>query len=307
MQTLESVVGTVVLLLVICSSVHANTPISACGTITEPGDYVLTSDLQLVATGTPADCLEVSASQVNLDLGGHTVYVFCPWAPFPDTFCGYASDDCAAAPVGINVLSGANYVTIRNGSVGDYTGCFETGVAVAADHAIVRNLKIMAGEGIALAGSYGKFSTITYTIADEAYHGRNGPVISAIGNQNTFYDVVSPFPVGSDFGGGDPAIVIKGNLNVINSVNVSNLGIDAYVIPISGNRNSIKNSTVYGEGGCGIEVTSNSAHNVVIGNTVTVTPNPEACFAMFDANADCGSNLWEDNTFTNASPASCIN
>jgi hypothetical protein len=170
METWKSIASAVLLLLAICSNANAQTAktvISACGMIAEPGDYVLASDLELVAGGASTDCLDVTAAHVNLDLGGHITYVFCPEAPAYD-ICGFPTGDSIAAAVGINVLNGGDYVTIRNGSVGSFMGSFETGIAFAADHATVTRLAMTAGEGIALTGSYGRFLSLTYHIADQA-------------------------------------------------------------------------------------------------------------------------------------------
>jgi len=47
----------------LCGPARADTPISACGTLSSPGNYFLTSNL--TATG---DCLVIAANNVAIDL-----------------------------------------------------------------------------------------------------------------------------------------------------------------------------------------------------------------------------------------------
>jgi len=45
------------------------TPVASCQALDSPGDYTLTADL----TAVDATCIEITASDVTLDLAGHTI------------------------------------------------------------------------------------------------------------------------------------------------------------------------------------------------------------------------------------------
>lgn len=69
--------------------------------------------------------------------------------------------------------------------------------------------------------------------------------------------------------------------------------------------NLITDSNIFVLFGNGIEIDLGSDHNVIHDNTVEIL-SPEGYFAMLDENPSCGTDHWIDNTFTSASPASCI-
>ena len=308
MKAFDRIAGAALLVLVFGVTAHAQTlALRACGTINRSGHYFVTNDLVLkqVTEGSGGDCLNIRASQVNLNLGGHTIYVQCLWNPFDNNSCAALGRSATAGAVGINVLSGANEVSINNGYIGSASGNFLEGIAgTDANSTHVNNVAIQAVVGIQLTNvNDDSFNNISYVIADTVYHGLNGPILSVTGNRNNFRGLVGA-DVGGDIGT-EPAIVITGNHNLVDQANVSNFGVCDYAVQVSGRYNSITNSTVNAEGGCGLEVTSGSAYNTIEKNTVTVMPNSPG-FALFDANANCGSDTWADNTFTNASPASCI-
>ena len=307
MKTLASLACVVLVVTALGSTtVHARPPmvVSGCGAITSPGNYVLANDLVIDTDIDPAgDCLDISAAHVNLNLEGHTIYVDCLLDL--GTSCGvvYGASDVGA--IGINILKGADHVSITNGTVGSEAGNFEYGIAGAADYTSVAEMTLVARVGISLTNaSYNTFTGISYTRGDDSYHGADGPIVSVSGNHNTFTSVVSGFNgfVGSDLNHLTTAISVEGDHNLIDQANVSSFGVGSYTVLLSGNYNSITNSTVFGEGNGGIEVTLGGAHNYIEGNTVTIL-NP-AFFAMFDQNPDCGSNIWTGNTFSNASPIS---
>ena len=62
------VLGALTLLLMASSPSHASTAVSACGTLSMPGNYFLTKNL--TATGT---CITVASEGVSLDMKGHTI------------------------------------------------------------------------------------------------------------------------------------------------------------------------------------------------------------------------------------------
>ena len=309
MKTLASLACAVLVVTALGSTTaHARPPIvvSGCGAITSPGNYVLANDLVIDTDIDQAgDCLDISAAHVNLNLEGHTIYVDC--LADLGTSCGLVYGSSVVGAIGINILKGADHVSITNGTVGSEAGNFEYGIAGAADHTSVAEMTLVALVGISLTDvSYNTFTGISYTAGDESYHGANGPIVLVSGDHNTFISVVSGFngSVGSDLNSHTTAISVAGDHNLIDQANVSSFGIGPYTVLLSGNYNSITNSTVFGEGNGGIEVTLGGAHNYIEGNTVTII-NP-AYFAMFDQNPDCGSNIWTGNIFSSADPSSCI-
>src|SRR5688572_11930746 len=59
----------VALALMAPAAAAAAAPVSSCQTIAGPGAYALTADLATV----DATCIEITASDVKLDLAGHTI------------------------------------------------------------------------------------------------------------------------------------------------------------------------------------------------------------------------------------------
>ena len=130
-------------------------------TITEPGSYCLTSNLDLTDEASPEDttAIEVSADQVVLDLGGHAILGVnvCSGSP-PDT-----PITCTATGSGYGVRAEGSGVTIRNGTIsgmGDdcvyasFTGLLEHGVRIeglTVSHCGDRGLTAQA-DRVAVAG-----------------------------------------------------------------------------------------------------------------------------------------------------------
>jgi len=122
---------------------NSATPITDCEDITQPGNYVLTNDLVLYAGdgyGFGGDCLVISSSQVNIDLGGWAITAACP--PYP--YCPGAE-----APVGgtaIHVMKGGDHVSIANGGAGSDEG-FYYGIVGEPDHISASNITVIATMG----------------------------------------------------------------------------------------------------------------------------------------------------------------
>lgn len=284
-------------------------PISDCEDITQPGNYALTNDLVLTADGQDygggGNCLVISSSHVRIDLGGWTISIACP----PSSSC--PSEYGVVGGIGIEVMNGADYVSISNGSVEG----FVYGIAGEADHISASNLRLVSILGITLTDvSRSAFRNITFEGADTIYHGSNGPVLYLNGGgDNVFMNLSGE--VGSDVGGPDGIDVVNSNANLISGVNLRNTGCGGTDIRLSNgsNFNFITNSTLFDECGGGIEVDMGSRHNVIIRNAVTIA-SPSDVFALFDQNPNCGSDDWLDNGFSNifapgqisASPANCL-
>jgi hypothetical protein len=193
-----------------------------------------------------------------------------------------------------------------------------------ADHASVTNSTIMAVFGMSLNNvSHSTFTDITYLVGKPRYHGLNGPILSLTrGGHNTVNNVGGGLlgSVGSDIGGGRSGIVIESSdHNLIDEATIHGLGNPGEPGPAgilltqNSSYNSVTNSSISEFGPGGIEVDQGSLHNLIEGNSVIVNTS-STTFAMFDENADCGSNIWINNSFSNvsnpllisANPASCI-
>jgi hypothetical protein len=261
-----------------------------------------------VGYGEGGDCLVISSSHVNINLGGWTMYVVCP-----EFFC-----PPEVGPIGgtaIHVMNGADHVSISNGGVQG----FVYGMVGEADHISATNLSLDAVVGISLNHvSHDAFTNINYRGADQRYHGRNGPLLSLTGGgYNTFTNVSGLF-LGSDTTAPDGIDIANSNHNLISGVNLDvtfgSCRGAAVLLKNSSRFNSIMNSTLFADCGSGIQIDEGSGHNTIQGNTVTIASTPPQLFAMFDQNPNCGSDLWVDNSFSNffapgqisASPANCI-
>jgi hypothetical protein len=98
----------------------APTVIKTCQTVTTPGSYVLTKDLFptgdcLVITAgatnlsTTGDCLVISASSVSIDLAGFSI----------------VGPGNSTNTTGILANSGAEFTTVRNGSISNFSTCVQ--------------------------------------------------------------------------------------------------------------------------------------------------------------------------------------
>ncbi len=284
-------------------------PISDCEDITQPGNYALTNDLVLTAErqeyGGGGDCLVISSSDVRIDLAGWTISIACP------PFSSCPSEYGVVGGIGIEVMNGADHVSISNGSVEG----FVYGIAGEADHISASNLRLVSVLGVALIDvSRSTFRNITFEGADTSYHALNGPILFLNGGgKNVFMNLSGQ--VGSDVGGPDGIDVVNSNANLISGVNLRNTGCGGTDIRLlsGSNFNFITNSTLFDECGGGIEVDMGSRHNVIVKNAVTIASPPDI-FALFDQNPNCGSDAWLDNGFSNifapgqisASPVNCL-
>ena len=106
----------------------APTPVSSCQTLAAPGAYELTADLATV----DATCIEITASDVKLDLAGHTLSC---------TGSGFAGS-CQVPEVGAHGVSVAQNVAgvVVNGP-GTISG-FDNGVLIVGSDARVQGLTV---------------------------------------------------------------------------------------------------------------------------------------------------------------------
>jgi hypothetical protein len=287
------------------SSVKGASPttITACGTISSPGDYVLANNLVLTVNnpsyGEGGDCLDITASGVNINMQGWSITVSCPDSCLPEEYGPVGSD-------GIHIMSGANNVSISNGEVDD----FLYGLVAEGNNATVSSFtSFNAVVGVSLDGaSNGAFSNISFNTGDLPYHFSVGPIVSVTGGGHNSFTTVSG-TVGGGFGSPQAIVISDSSHNSIVGADVSceaeeQVGPGILLTANSGH-NSITKSTVYVLYGNGIEVDLGSNYNDILENTVSIL-SPEGFYAMVDENPRCGHDAWVDNSFTNANPTSCI-
>lgn len=279
------------------------TTITACGTISTPGDYVLTSDLALTVNdpsyGEGGDCLDITASRVNIDMQGWSITVSCPGSCLPEEYGPVGGD-------GIHIMSGANNVSISNGEVDD----FLYGLVVEGNHASVASFtSFNAVVGVSLNGaSNGAFSDISFATGDLPYHFSVGPIVSVTGGGHNSFNTVNGL-VGGGFGSPQAIVISDSSYNSIVGADVSceaeeQVG-PGILLTANSSHNSISKSTVDVLYGNGIEVDLGSTHNDILNNAVSIL-SPAGFFAMLDENPRCGHDAWVDNSFTDANPTSCI-
>jgi parallel beta-helix repeat protein len=277
---------------------------TGCGTITQPGSYVLQNDLVLntgnAGYGAGGNCLVIAAAHTRVDLNGHTIVAV---SMFPAL-------DGVSGGIGIDIE--AKDVTVSNGTVSN----FVYGVAAdSVDGAVVKDVTVRAVVGLLLTDvSRSTFARIDYAAADLSGVGASdGPVAYVTGGGSNTFDTLTG-TVFSDPGIGPFGFEIDGsNRNLISGLNIQGVpGAAALVLFDEASNNVVMHNTFFDEGGNGIVIEAGSNRNFISDNDVSIASSPGE-FAMVDMNPDCGSNLWLANTFSNqfvpgdsADPAGCI-
>ena len=276
-------------------------PLTDCETITQPGNYILENDL---VASPQENCLVISSSHVNVDLNGGTITCIAP-GEYP---CS-AFDESLA---GIGIEIEADHVSISNGSVENY----ETGIVGTAKYISATNLSLATVTGILLSDvSFSVFANIEYDGLDLGGPANPGPVLSVSGGGfNAFTSINSSYDT---FEG----IIIKNSsFNLIEDASVScaaeGVSGPGILITEDSSRNLVAYNNVFVLFGNGIEVDLGSTENVIGGNTAVTATTEPGFYALLDQNANCDSNVWIGNTFSNlfapgsgeisASRANCI-
>lgn len=286
------------------------TPITECGDITQAGNYVVENDLVLQVSDQQdlgiETCLTISASRVNINLGGNTIAVACS-NPF---LCDPEFN--VPGGIGIDVAGRANNVSITNGSVDNYVFGI---VADEANSLSVTNLALTAVVGVTLSDvSQSTVTDITYEGAGENEHSANGPLLYVSGGRGNSFSNLSG-NTGTDIGIVDAVEIDGSNANSFSQLNLENDSSctnAAFVLGGGSSFNLVTGNTIFDLCGSGIEV-DGGKRNIIAGNNV-MTISPPDVFAMLDENPNCGSDFWFANTFSNetdpsldsASPATCI-
>ncbi|QBB70178.1 right-handed parallel beta-helix repeat-containing protein [Pseudolysobacter antarcticus] len=119
-------------------------------TITQPGSYILTSDL--LTTDVNMDAIDVSVSSVDLDLNGHTLNGGGTCTGTPVTACsGFAGTSGISAIIGPNTPV---VIHIHNGTVHGFSN-FGIVVGAAADGTLIDHISAYenGNSGVAISGT----------------------------------------------------------------------------------------------------------------------------------------------------------
>jgi hypothetical protein len=210
-------------------AIAAPTSLTSCGTISAPGNYVLTKSLTSAGT-----CFVITVSNVALDLKGHTL---------TGNGTGDGIDDGTNSVANIAIVNGA----IKNFSIGIN---FPTNTNTATIDLDKVSVLGNASTGISIAGCC---NTMTNIVADN--NGGNG--ISIANCCNTFAKIQAKNNNGNGvFGSGCCSFMT----NAVVSGNTGN-GVD-----LEGCCSTLLNSTVANNGGDGTFM--NSCCNAVTGSTL---------------------------------------
>ena len=268
---------------VLGATAYAATPIATCTTITTSGNYFLNADLTATAS-----CIFINASNVSLALNGHSIN-----GPVP------------AGGIGITItpITGRlDHVSISGpGLIQGFT----TGITINNSDYVQVSLLTSASNvsnGINSGGT-NTFVTIASNIL--AQNGIWGLLLTADNSSVTGNEMP-----GNGAGAGihpTGGMRITGTADTISNnvasgsplpaanTNTLNAGI---VVNTTASR--ISGNVADGNISAGIRVTGNGNqlfNNKALGNTVN---------DLQDDNANCGTNLWADNTFFTRNPASCV-
>jgi parallel beta-helix repeat protein len=304
MKTILLLLGLLLLWAFPSFAAHPPTPITACGTITQSGSYVLQNDLLLntgnAGYGSGGNCLTIAASRAHVNLNGHTI----------EAVSMFPALDGVSGGIGVDIE--ADNVTVSNGSVSNFVyGVSGNSVKCA----VVTDVSLRVVTGLMLTNvSRSTFKRINYSAADLSGVGAfDGPVAYVVGGgSNTFNALTGS--VFSDPGIGPDGFDIDGsNRNVISGLNIQGVpGANALILFGGSSYNTVMGNTFFDEGGHGIVIDAGSGHNFVSDNNVTIASS-QGVFAMVDMNPNCGSNVWLANMFSNqfisgdsADPVGCI-
>ena len=275
-------------------------PVTTCGQVLDAaGEYVLVADLN--CTGMPGDYngITITASNVALHLGGHTV----------------SSSDCDLARniSGIFVAGGVTDVRIDGGVV---IG-FNDGVVLSSSRSRVAGMTVKNScvSGIHVQGEKNRVETnvvtgsgsdgialfpASHSVISSNYSSgnkRGGVALSASAHDNTIADNI----LNSNGGGGAGygVAIFDGTNNVVrnNAASYNGIGIRVSLAvnptgdPQLGNK--ILSNTVSGNSDTGIWIEANGAPSIVRRNKVLGSGDVD----MLDDSAQCDGNIWRNNIF----------
>jgi len=282
------------LLLLAAQPVHAQgltlIPVTSCGQVLgAAGQYVLSADLD--CSGTFADGVDITASNVVFHLAGHTL----------------SSTDCDPnkGGGGITALSGLTGVQIEGGTVKGFvdgivlyssssrvngmtvTGACEFGLAISGqNNSVDTSVVTLSGmDGIGIGAASG-IHIVSNNISDNA---RVGVDISNFSNNNFVENnVINRNGIADGEQGG--VAIFNGSKNLIanNTLNNNFNGIE-----LESPGNTARNNTVNGSVDGGVFVLQGASPSSVKSNTVLGSGLAD----MADGSPKCGKDKWKMNIF----------
>ena len=238
--------------------------ISDCGPVTAPGTYTVTTDI----TAPPdTNCLTISASEVAIDLQGHTI-----------SGSGFSSGIIAGFGSGTAPLQN---IIIANGTI---TG-FNQNINLIVDYVLISNITVVEG-GFSGISNSGSVNVVTDTQANNNglfgmyFYGNNNTISGSTANNNGHYGiaflqesatntVINGTANDNGLGG---MFFTNGNSTVIDSIANGNTSDGIF---IGGSNNVLKGNTTNGNTSQGISVVcpsnlyGNTAQDNPGGNIVT--------------------------------------
>ena len=238
--------------------------ISDCGPVTAPGTYTVTTDI----TAPPdTNCITISASEVAIDLQGHTI-----------SGSGFSSGIIAGFGAGTAPLQN---IIIANGTI---TG-FNQNINLIVDYVLISNITVVEG-GFSGISNSGSVNVVTDTQANNNglfgmyFYGNNNTISGSTANNNGHYGiaflqesatntVINGTANDNGLGG---MFFTNGNSTVIDSIANGNTS-DGFFI--GGSNNVLKGNTTNGNTSQGISVVcpsnlyGNTAQDNPGGNIVT--------------------------------------
>ena len=257
------------------SASAAPNEVSSCQTLSAPGAYSLTADLATV----DATCIEITASDVRLDLAGHTIS--CTGSGFEGS-CQVA----AVGPSAVSLVAGITGVVVKGpGTIRD----FDNGVRIAESNARVSELTITGPSGCDPATC--SRPTSNGIIAHGPLDANGFPTGVGLAGVNVSHNDVSNYQWGIrmlsvNCPGGDVGCAINANTVRDNSCNGIQIVGDGYTltrnvarsnssspcfpatgIGLLGGGNTVTNNDSFNNFGFGISAGPGANGNVIANNT----------------------------------------
>jgi hypothetical protein len=255
-------------------------PVSTCKTIAAAGSYIVTTNLGPV----PGVCIKITAPNVTLSLGGHTL-----------------TGD-ATSTIGVEITTGASSVHLVNGRI---TG-FTNGVVDFGATGTLANLTIYANRAL---GAYLKGSTGS-TLAHSSFRGNGAfgiELLSTVYTRAAFNTVLTSGRYGiwvkssTEFKLDHNAISSSGIAGIY--VGCSPNGVtNVLTCPRSNGGMILANSPIDNNKRLGIAIDRGNKGIRVSGNHVSGS----GVFDLFDSNPGCGLNTWSADVYTTHNRACAV-